>query len=229
MTSSKEQEQKKPDHLERPGRLELKKTVETGQIRQSFSHGRSRTVTVEVKRKRTYAATESGQMREVMAERELVAPEIVAEAAVEALPRPQAADTATQVRRPATLRALTSEEKEARARALHDARIEAAESKRRGEIDAQRAIEEEHLTRVTEEEEARRLAVEDEERQRVEGEAARSLAEEEAARLAKAAEAAVPAPAKIAPVAELEDEGDEEAAERARRGRAAPPRHPAPK
>ncbi|MEO1194203.1 MAG: translation initiation factor IF-2 [Pseudomonadota bacterium] len=40
--------------LNRPGRLELKKTVEAGQIRQSFSHGRSKTVTVEVKRKRTF-------------------------------------------------------------------------------------------------------------------------------------------------------------------------------
>ena len=37
----------------RPQRLQLKKTVESGQVRQSFSHGRSKTVTVEVKKKRT--------------------------------------------------------------------------------------------------------------------------------------------------------------------------------
>ena len=43
---------KKPLGLSRPGRLELKKTVETGQVRQSFPHGRSKTVTVEIRKKR---------------------------------------------------------------------------------------------------------------------------------------------------------------------------------
>ena len=42
-------ETKKPLKLSRPGRLELKKTVDAGQVRQSFSHGRSKTVAVEVK------------------------------------------------------------------------------------------------------------------------------------------------------------------------------------
>ena len=35
------------------GKLQLKKTFNAGQIKQSFSHGRSRSVSVEVKRKRT--------------------------------------------------------------------------------------------------------------------------------------------------------------------------------
>lgn len=35
------------------GRIELKKTVETGMVRQSFSHGRSKSVAVEVKKTRT--------------------------------------------------------------------------------------------------------------------------------------------------------------------------------
>jgi len=35
------------------GKLQLKKTINAGQIKQSFSHGRSRSVSVEVKRKRT--------------------------------------------------------------------------------------------------------------------------------------------------------------------------------
>src|SRR3546814_8087903 len=48
-----------------PGKLELKKTVETGKVRQSFSHGRSKTVTVEVKRKRTFTPDTGGQMRTV--------------------------------------------------------------------------------------------------------------------------------------------------------------------
>ncbi len=49
----------------RPGRLELKKTVETGQVRQSFSHGRSKMVTVEVRKKRTFAPDSRGRMSEV--------------------------------------------------------------------------------------------------------------------------------------------------------------------
>ncbi len=40
--------------LSRPGKLELKRTVDAGKVRQSFSHGRSKTVTVEVKRKRSF-------------------------------------------------------------------------------------------------------------------------------------------------------------------------------
>ncbi len=53
MSDATEQEQKRPLTLARPsGRLELRKGVETGQVRQSFSHGRSKTVTVEVRKKR---------------------------------------------------------------------------------------------------------------------------------------------------------------------------------
>ncbi len=52
----------------RPGKLELKKTVETGSVRQSFSHGRTKTVTVEVKKKRTFAPGAGGRMTEVREE-----------------------------------------------------------------------------------------------------------------------------------------------------------------
>ncbi|KAF0114508.1 MAG: translation initiation factor IF-2, partial [Rhodospirillaceae bacterium] len=38
------------------GRLELKKTVDAGQVRQSFSHGRSKVVAVEVRKKRSIQA-----------------------------------------------------------------------------------------------------------------------------------------------------------------------------
>ena len=55
MTQKSEQEGKLS--LNRPGTLELKKTVETGQVRQSFSHGRSKSVMVEVKRKGPLVAT----------------------------------------------------------------------------------------------------------------------------------------------------------------------------
>lgn len=65
MTTSNEKEKKGPLKLNRPGKLELKKTVETGQVRQSFSHGRTKAVTVEVKRSRTFAPGAGGRMTEV--------------------------------------------------------------------------------------------------------------------------------------------------------------------
>ncbi|TPW04469.1 MAG: translation initiation factor IF-2, partial [bacterium] len=61
---SKDQERKAPLKLSQPGKLELKKTVETGQVRQSFSHGRSKVVTVEVRKKRTFSSA-GGAMHEV--------------------------------------------------------------------------------------------------------------------------------------------------------------------
>src|SRR5437879_10016237 len=59
-----EQEQKRPLTLGGGTRLELRRPVETGQVRQSFSHGRSKTVTVEVRKKRILvpgAARETGR------------------------------------------------------------------------------------------------------------------------------------------------------------------------
>src|SRR5690242_11437509 len=48
-----EQEQKRPLTLRSGGgTLGLRRPVETGQVRQSFSHGRSKQVTVEVRKKR---------------------------------------------------------------------------------------------------------------------------------------------------------------------------------
>ena len=58
MTDSNEQETKRPLSLARPGgRLELKKPIDagSGQVRQSFPHGRTKTVTVEVRKKRVVA------------------------------------------------------------------------------------------------------------------------------------------------------------------------------
>ena len=51
--------------LSHPGKLELKKTIEGGQVRQKFSHGRSKVVTVEVRKKRVFAPGTSGSMKEV--------------------------------------------------------------------------------------------------------------------------------------------------------------------
>src|SRR5437868_14468806 len=96
-----EQEQKRPLTLGRSGgRLELRKPVETAQVRQSFSHGRSKTVTVEVRKKRavTPGASEAGR-----------AEPAPAAARAQSAPRPAAQESA---RRPAVVaRTLTAEER----------------------------------------------------------------------------------------------------------------------
>ena len=111
-TTEKEPDKKKPLTLSRPGRLEIKKTVESGQVKQSFSHGRSKTVTVEIKKKRTFRQDEGGEMTEVISQPELtVEPEAPAE--------PQAEEP---LRETTPARTLTETEQATRIRALEDAR-----------------------------------------------------------------------------------------------------------
>ena len=57
MTDSTETKQSKPLTLAGAGRLDLKPKVEAGQVRQKFSHGRTKAVTVEVKKKRVVGPT----------------------------------------------------------------------------------------------------------------------------------------------------------------------------
>ncbi|HAT35148.1 MAG TPA: translation initiation factor IF-2, partial [Rhodospirillaceae bacterium] len=160
MTQKSEQEGKLS--LNRPGRLELKKTVETGQVRQSFSHGRTKAVTVEVKKKRTFGRDSAGKMRAV-SEEQVQLPETPIEEE--------------------DLGNLTEQERAARMRAIHGA-AEEAEKRRIDELeDERRRVEEENKRRAQEEEEARRRAdddarrkAEEEVRQRAEQEANRRVA-----------------------------------------------------
>ena len=157
MSESKTQENKLS--LNKPGRLELKKTVETGQVRQSFSHGRTKAVTVEVKRKRTFERGTSGGMQEV---------------------KSKADGTSIGDGASAGQSSLTEDERAARLRALHGA---AEDADRRQLEDVERRRKEEDLKNKREEEEARR--VEEEERRKAE-EIARKKAEVEAAAQAEA-------------------------------------------
>jgi translation initiation factor IF-2 len=162
---SNEGEQSKAPTLSRPGRLELKKTVETGQVRQSFPHGRSKTVQVEIKRKRTFARTAAGRMQEV------TSPE--AGAAAKA-PADAAALTAlTEVERAARVRALQGAMREEEARKL----AEVEEARKRAEEEARRKVEEEETWRRTEAEESRRRT-EDEARRKADEEARKRPEEE---------------------------------------------------
>jgi len=140
MTESNDQDRKAPLKLS-PGKLELKKTVETGQVRQSFSHGRSKVVTVEVKKKRTFAADAGGALHEVKDLPKALEPQAV----------PSAVSVA-EIELPHIAHDLTTGEKAMRVKVLQDALKADEETRRRA---AEREIE-----RLAAEEEAQRVAAE---------------------------------------------------------------------
>jgi translation initiation factor IF-2 len=125
-------EAKKPLTLGR-GKLELKKTVETGQVRQSFSHGRTKVVQVERKRKRQFEMGADGKVQEVKSQ----APSLPKKASAEV-----AADTVQ--------RKLSAEETAHRLKVLQDAKR--AEEEDRKEADELRVIAEERLAKMSKEE-----------------------------------------------------------------------------
>ncbi len=235
--NEQDQEQKRPLTLTRPGgRLELRRPTETGQVRQSFSHGRSKTVTVEVRKKRTIAPGSAPEPTRAEVE---VEPAIVARAA----PAVEA-PAAEPVRRLTVIpRSLTAEERAGRVRAVQDARKADEETRRRQALaDADRRREEEERAaadaRTRAEEEAKRRAdeedakkrgveeakkrAEDDETRRKEEESRREVAE----RAGKAAAAKVAALAAAGKGA-MPAEDEEEAPAQARRPGGLPLRRPA--
>jgi translation initiation factor IF-2 len=115
------------DKTLRPERkpLSLKRTVESGHVRQSFSHGRSKSVVVEKKKKRTINAP--GEVEETRAP-EAVAPAAPAEQAQRVVPDAPVARGAG---------ALSSDEMDARTRALRAERERAeAEARERERLAA---------------------------------------------------------------------------------------------
>ena len=106
---------KKPLTLSGRSKLEMKRPgAAAGQVRQSFSHGRSKTVTVEVKKKRGAAAPRTKTLAEAAAAE-------TAPAAPAATPAPTPVVSAPVERESkgrVVLKALTDEEKAARAKAL---------------------------------------------------------------------------------------------------------------
>ncbi len=186
----------------RPGRLELNKTVETGQVKQNFSHGRSKMVTVEKKKKRTYLADAGGQLAEIKKGMPTMPPEAAEQAPPPVEATPVEAPAPAEVSLPSNL---TDEEREARLRALEIAKQaptlseELPAGRRRPEVSdrgrqAARAEPEE-----TEEEKAVRKAQEEE---------AKRLEEE---RKLRAKEPGAPAPEPAAAATEDEDEDEDKA------------------
>ena len=205
MTEGSDQDSGKGRLSLRPsGRLEGGRTVDAGSVRQSFSHGRSKVVQVEVRKKRGVAPAATP-------------------GAPAARPSEAAAAHPAQVAKPAPARTgaggrtLTATELAARQRALAEQQREAArrEAERREQekISILSAAEEARRR----EEEARRAA--EEEARRAEEEAKARAAAEEATRRAAEEEARRAAPTAAKPAAR----------EPARRPEARPPATPAAK
>lgn len=163
--------------VERKKTLTLKRT-EQGTVRQSFSHGRSKAVVVEKKKRRI---TLPGQA-EVKSE----APE-ARPAPAEKAPSDAKTEAAPSKRTGVVLRSLTEEEVGARAQALADARVREVEERARAEAEAERARQEEERRAKELEEEERRKAEEEAERARAEE--VQRQEEEEAERKRQAEEA----------------------------------------
>jgi translation initiation factor IF-2 len=101
--------------------LSLKRTVESGHVQQKFSHGRSKSVVVEKKKKRTLAGPEAEESAAQIA---------LKEAPAAAAPRRAAPGTAPQPETQPAQRSLSEEERVARAKALAAAQVRTAEEER---------------------------------------------------------------------------------------------------
>ncbi|AXS39007.1 translation initiation factor IF-2 [Breoghania sp. L-A4] len=185
--------------MERKQTLSVPRSVEQGTVRQSFSHGRSKQVVVEKKKRR---AVTPGQPEERAAEPAPQAPKAVARPKVAARPERSDRDRNGGAKRPApaqqkrggaVLRTLTADEAKARAMALREAQVRDVEerklaveqAKQRAVDDARRKIEDEA-----------RLKAEAEARVKEEAEAAvRAVEEAKAEKAKEAEEAARPKPA----------------------------------
>src|ERR1700687_2222634 len=139
--------------------LTLKPRVETGTVRQSFSHGRTKQVVVEKRGKRRVAGDAT----------DTHAPESAAAKAAAAkmpLARPATPTAAPRSGSGVVLRTLTEDERTARASALADAKVRDVEERRLAEEEAQRRNSKEGVEQAEREGAgARRKAEEDRHRQ----------------------------------------------------------------
>ena len=165
--------------------LTLRRT-ETGAVKQSFSHGRSKTVVVETKKRRVLSPKTDAEKKADAKD----APEkksASAKAAKEAAAAAAAAKEAEDKKKGAVLRTLSEDEKQARAEALAIARRDQqARAKREAEERAEREAREAEERAKLEEERARQTAEEakrarEAEARRKAEEAAREALEEEEA------------------------------------------------
>jgi translation initiation factor IF-2 len=170
---------KKTLTLKRPG-------MEQGTVRQNFSHGRTKAVVVETKKRKFSLPGEKQEAPQPAVTLKPRAPQPEAPQPQPPAPRPVAPAVAPSSRSGMVLNELSTEEMDARRRALQDSKVREVEERKRAAEDATRRAEEEERRRREREESARRQA---DEEARLQAEAeARRRSEEEARRRAPAAE-----------------------------------------
>jgi len=193
-------------------KLTLKPRTETGVVRQSFSHGRSKQVVVEKVKRRAVG----GPGEAAPAPAPVEAPKKPAPAPKAAAPAPRAPAEAPKPSG-VVLRTLTEEERAARAHALADSRVREAEERKIAEEEARRRASREVVEKTEREaaearkrEEDERRKHEEESKKKADEVAKKRFGEEEAKRPAPAGAAtAATAPAAPAPRPALEAEEDE--------------------
>ena len=193
--------------------LTLKPRTETGTVRQSFSHGRSKQVVVEKVKRRGV-----GDKPETLVEKVVLAPKEAAKAAPAAAPRAPAkpAPAKDAPKSGLVLRSLTEEERSARANALADARLRDVEERRMAEEEAQlRALREaaEKIERDAAEarkrEEDERRKQNEESKRKAEGEAKKRFGGEDTKSAAAAPAAPLRSPGTLSRPAANEAEDDD--------------------
>ncbi len=161
MNETKETEKKDTQKSRKKMTLSLKKTVESGHVRQNFSHGRSKSVVVEKKKKRAVSSNETETVNtNTTEEKPKTSANSQQKSHTEQTPkrakqnRGKSKTSNKAGNKPGqkgvVLKALSDEEKDARARALAQARVRAVEEKKQAEeravkeaeLAAQRALEE---------------------------------------------------------------------------------------
>ncbi len=172
--------------LSAPKTLSLKRPVEQGVVRQSFSHGRTKAVVVEKVKRRFVGAEAPAVKAEAPAPAPIVKPQPAQTPSGRAAPaRANAPQQSQRSGAPGVvLRTLTEEERDARTRALLGAKGREEDERRVAEIDARARAEREEVERAEREagearkreEEARRQN-EAESKRRAEDEAKRRLGE----------------------------------------------------
>jgi translation initiation factor IF-2 len=200
------------------GKLTLRPRTETGVVRQSFSHGRSKQVVVEKVKRRSIGGGAEAKAEPAAAE----APKKRATAkagATAAAPAPAAAEAP----KPSgvVLRTLTEEERTARAHALADSRLREAEERKIAEEEARRRQSREVVDRS--EREAADVRKREEEDRRKHDEEAKRKADDLAKKRFGEEEAKRAGPAARLVLATAEEE-----APRARRGAGRPAATPRP-
>src|ERR1700722_9485301 len=167
--------------------LTLKPRIETGTVKQSFSHGRTKQVGAEKRGKRRVGGDVAGT------ETHAPEPAVVKAAPAKApLPRPASPPPAARSGSGVVLRTLTEDERSARASALADAKVRDVEERRLAEEEARRRNSKEGLEQAEREAaEARRKAEEERHRQ---DEEAKRKAELEARKRFGGAKARAPPP-----------------------------------